>query len=49
MGRLLRLIKNGRIDPTPLTTHEFTFDEVDKAFELMQTKGDGIIKPLVTF
>ncbi|MCK8825681.1 NAD(P)-dependent alcohol dehydrogenase [Fuchsiella alkaliacetigena] len=47
--RLLRLIKNDRIDPTLLTTHEFTFDEIDKAFELMKNKEDNIIKPLITF
>ncbi|HSC58240.1 MAG TPA: NAD(P)-dependent alcohol dehydrogenase [Gemmatimonadales bacterium] len=49
MMRLLRLIENGRVDPTPLTTHRFPFAELDKAFELMSTKGDRIIKPLITF
>jgi threonine dehydrogenase-like Zn-dependent dehydrogenase len=49
MERLIRLIQNGRIDPTPLTTHKFKFDEVDKAFHLMATKEDGVVKPLVIF
>ncbi len=49
MKRLFRLIQNGRIDPTPLTTHTFKFDEMEKAFRLMQTKEDGIIKPLIIF
>jgi len=49
MKRLLRLIENGRIDPTRLTTHRFKFAEVDKAFKLMASKEDGIIKPLITF
>ena len=49
MERLLRLIETGKVDPTPLTTHTFDFDEVDKAFHLMETKEDRIIKPLVTF
>ncbi|MBO8170233.1 MAG: NAD(P)-dependent alcohol dehydrogenase [Thermoanaerobacteraceae bacterium] len=49
MRRLMRLIANGRIDPTPLTTHKFSFDEVDKAFEYMKYKKDNIIKPLITF
>lgn len=49
MQQMLRLLENGRIDPTPMTTHTFPFDEVDKAFHLMETKGDGIIKPLITF
>ena len=49
MGRLLRLLENGRVDPTPMTTHTFAFDDIEKAFELMDSKEDGVIKPLVTF
>lgn len=49
MKRLLRLLENNRIDPTIMTTHTFKFDEVDKAFRLMQTKEDGVIKPLIDF
>jgi len=49
MKRLLRLIKTGKVDPTPLTTHKFPFEQVDKALHLMETKEDGIIKPLITF
>ena len=49
MVRLLRLIETGRLDPKPLTTHRFKFADVEKAFELMSTKEDGIIKPLVLF
>jgi threonine dehydrogenase-like Zn-dependent dehydrogenase len=49
MKRLFRLIQNGRVDPTPLTTHTFKFDEMEAAFRLMQTKEDDIIKPLVIF
>jgi len=49
MKRLMRLIETGRVDPTPLTTHRFNFAEVEKAFRMMQTKEDGIIKPLILF
>jgi len=49
MQRLLRLLEMGRVDPTPLTTHTFKFDDLDKAFEMMRTKADGIIKPLIVF
>jgi isopropanol dehydrogenase (NADP+) len=49
MNRLMRLLESGRIDPTPMTTHTFSFDQIDEAFELMSTKGDGIVKPLITF
>lgn len=49
LGRLLRLIGNGRIDPTPMTTHEFSFDAVEDAFHLMESKADRIVKPLIRF
>lgn len=49
LTRLLRLIETGRVDPTPLTTHRFRFAEVERAFHLMETKEDNIIKPLITF
>ena len=49
MTRLLRLLRSGRIDPTPMTTHTFPFSEIEHAFELMTTKEDNIIKPLITF
>lgn len=49
MKRLLRLIDNGRVDPTPMTTHTFSFGELEKAFSMMKSKEDGIIKPLIEF
>ena len=49
MTRLLRLLQSGRIDPTPMTTHTFPFDDVSRAFDMMTTKEDDIIKPLITF
>jgi threonine dehydrogenase-like Zn-dependent dehydrogenase len=49
MGRLMRLIQNGRIDPTKLSTHHFRFAEVEKALEMMTTKADGILKPVIHF
>jgi threonine dehydrogenase-like Zn-dependent dehydrogenase len=47
--RLLRLIEAGRVDPSPLTTHRFKFDELEKAFHLMKTKEEGVIKPLIVY
>jgi isopropanol dehydrogenase (NADP+) len=32
-----------------MTTHEFSFEQIEAAFELMTTKADGIIKPLMRF
>jgi threonine dehydrogenase-like Zn-dependent dehydrogenase len=49
MKRLLRLLETGRIDPTPLTTHRFPFAQVERAFQMMRTKEDGILKPLILF
>ena len=49
MNRLLRLIEPGRVDPSPLTTHRFPLDQVDKALRMMETKEDGILKPLIEF
>jgi threonine dehydrogenase-like Zn-dependent dehydrogenase len=49
MERLLRLIENGRVDPTPLTTHRFRFEEIERAFSMMKTKEDDIMKPLILF
>jgi Zn-dependent alcohol dehydrogenase len=49
MERMLRLLQNHRLDPTKMTTHTFKFDELEHAFEMMDKKLDGIIKPLITF
>ena len=49
MQRLLKLIDMKRVDPTKLTTHSFKFHELNKAFEMMGTKDDDIIKPLIVF
>jgi isopropanol dehydrogenase (NADP+) len=49
MERLLRLLERKRIDPTRMTTHRFPFGEIEKAFETMDKKRDGIIKPLIVF
>ena len=49
MARLMRIIRNGRVDPTRLTTHHFPFAQVEKALEMMTTKADGILKPVIHF
>ncbi len=49
MRRLMRTIRSGRVDPTPMTTHRMPFDELERAFDLMASKEEGIIKPLVEF
>ncbi len=32
-----------------MTTHRFTFSEIERAFVMMRDKTDGIIKPLIDF
>jgi threonine dehydrogenase-like Zn-dependent dehydrogenase len=49
MERLLRLLDAGKVDPTRMTTHTFLFSELDTAFEIMDKKLDGVIKPLILF
>jgi isopropanol dehydrogenase (NADP+) len=49
MTRLLRVLESGLVDPTKLTTHTFSFAEMPKAFDMMDRKLDGILKPLIVF
>lgn len=49
MERLLRLLEMRRVDPTLMTTHTFPFNELDRAFEIMDKKLDGVLKPLIVF
>ena len=49
MERLLRLLQAKRLDPTSMTTHRFPFSELERAFETMDQKLDGVIKPLIIF
>ena len=49
LHRIFRLMQTGKVDPTPMTTHEFGFDEIERAFAMMQNKEDGITKPLIHF
>jgi len=46
---VLTIIETGRLDPTPMTTHRFPFSQVERAFQMMVTKEDNIIKPLITY
>ena len=49
MQRLLQLLESGRVDPTRMTSHTFPFSELDRAFEIMDHKLDGVVKPLIVF
>ncbi len=49
MERLLRVLEMKHVDPTLMTTHTFLFDEMERAFEIMDKKLDGVLKPLIVF
>jgi threonine dehydrogenase-like Zn-dependent dehydrogenase len=49
MERLLRVLEMKRVDPTLMTTHTFAFAEMERAFEIMDKKLDGVLKPLIVF
>ena len=49
MERLLRILEMKRVDPTLMTTHTFPFGEMERAFEIMDKKLDGVLKPLIVF
>lgn len=44
----LDLLAAGKIDFASLTTHRFSVDEVDQAFDALRSKPEGYIKALVT-
>ena len=41
---ILNLIKEGKIDTTPLITHIYPLSKIDEAYELFENKKDGVIK-----
>ena len=49
MDRLLRILEGKRVDPTPMTSHRFGFDEMPRAFEVMDHKLEDVVKPLISF
>jgi threonine dehydrogenase-like Zn-dependent dehydrogenase len=49
MERLLRMLEQRLVDPTKLTTHTFRFDDIPQAFDIMNRKLDGVLKPLILF
>ena len=44
---ILRLIAAGRIDTTPLITHRYPLSGIERAFELFESRRDGVIKVAV--
>ena len=40
----LRLIREGKLDTTPLITHTFPLKEIQRAYQLFEGREDGVIK-----
>lgn len=47
-AEILRLIADGKIDTTPLITHRFPLQEIEKAYHLFEHHLDGVIKVAIT-
>ena len=41
---ILSLIEQGKIDTTPLITHQFPLKDIEKAYEIFENKLDNVIK-----
>lgn len=44
---ILRLIKQGKIDTTPLITHRFPLSRIEEAYHIFENREDGVIKVAV--
>lgn len=43
-AEILALIEAGKIDTTPLITHKFKLDEIEKAYDIFENRLDGVMK-----
>ena len=43
-AEILRLIEEGKIDTTPLTTHRFKLADIEEAYRIFENRLDGVIK-----
>ena len=41
---ILELIRQGKIDTTPLITHTYPLEQIETAYELFESRQDGVIK-----
>ncbi len=44
MRRLLNVVASGRIDLTPLVTHQYKLDDIEVAYDLFANQRDGVLK-----
>lgn len=43
-AEILRLIAEGQIDTTPLITHRYPLNRIEEAYQLFESKADGVMK-----
>lgn len=48
MRRLMSVIESGRVDLSPMVTHRFRLDDIEKAYELFGHQRDGVLKVAIT-
>jgi alcohol dehydrogenase len=44
MRRLIELVRNNRVDLTPLLTHTFPLDDIVRAYKFFEDRSDGVVK-----
>ncbi len=44
MRRLMELVRQGRLNLTPLLTHTFSLDRITEAYRLFGERREGVIK-----
>ena len=48
MRWLMSVIQSGRVDLSPMVTHRFELDHIEKALELSVHQRDGVLKVAIT-
>jgi threonine dehydrogenase-like Zn-dependent dehydrogenase len=48
MRRLIEMVRHGRLDLRPLLTHRFRLDDINAAYALFGSRGDGVMKVAIT-
>ena len=45
----LQMMKEGKVDASKMVTHRFSFNDTDKAFEMVSNYKDGVMKAMIDF
>jgi threonine dehydrogenase-like Zn-dependent dehydrogenase len=48
MRKLMELVRQGRLDLSPLITHRFSLDEIEEAYDLFGNQRDDVVKVALT-